>query len=357
MRRARGKVRGRFEPIPTRVAMSSPRVPRSPIHVPRLVALALSGVLLALSGTSAPLVGQDAEPVFVDGQAQEVESFSDPEMWIREDLWVETEFDSDGDGRLDRVHVGVTRPLQTEQGLRLPVVYATSPYYAGTAGLDLETFWDIRQEVGARPAPRKPMPDIPQQSRRPIISNSETRTWVPRGFVVVHSSSPGTGLSQGCPTVGGPNESLAPKAVIDWLNGRAKGFTEPVGGEEVVAFWSTGKVGMTGTSYNGTLPVAAATTGVEGLEAIIPIAPNTSYYHYYRSHGLVRSPGGYPGEDVDVLFDFIYSGPEDRREYCRATVRDGEMAEGRDRATGDYNDFWAGRDYLNQIQVSITHRK
>ena len=62
---------------------------------------------------------------------------------------------------------------------------------------------------------------------------------------------------------------------------------------------------MTGTSYNGTIPLAAATTGFEGLEAIIPIAPNTSYYHYYRSNGLVRSPGGYLGEDIDVLYDFI----------------------------------------------------
>ena len=115
---------------------------------------------------------------------------------------------------------------------------------------------------------------------------------------MVHSSSPGTGLSQGAPTVGGDNESLAPKAVIDWLCGRVKGYSEPKGGEEVIAFWSTGKVGMTGTSYNGTLPLAAATTGVEGLEAIIPIAPNTSYYHYYRSNGLVRSPGGYLGEDI-----------------------------------------------------------
>jgi hypothetical protein len=121
-------------------------------------------------------------------------------------------------------------------------------------------------------------------------------------------ASPGTGLSQGCPTVGGANESLAPKAVIDWLNGRARGFTTPDGDEEVVADWATGKVGMTGTSYNGTLPLAAATTGVDGLEAIIPIAPNTSYYHYYRSHGLVRSPGGWLGEDIDVLYDFINSG-------------------------------------------------
>ena len=101
---------------------------------------------------------------------------------------------------------------------------------------------------------------------------------------------------------------------------------------------------MTGTSYNGTLPLAAATTGVKGLEAIIPIAPNTSYYHYYRSNGLVRSPGGYLGEDIDVLYDFIHSGDESKRAYNNKTVRDSEMKNGMDRITGDYNDFWDGRD-------------
>jgi X-Pro dipeptidyl-peptidase len=131
------------------------------------------------------------------------------------------------------------------------------------------------------------------------------------------------------------------------LNGRARGFTTVDGDEEVVAHWSTGKVGMTGTSYNGTLPLAAATTGVEGLEAIIPIAPNTSYYHYYRSHGLVRHPGGWLGEDIDFLYDFINSGWPERREYCNRTIRDGEMAAGKDRVTGDYNEFWRGRDYLH----------
>ena len=93
--------------------------------------------------------------------------------------------------------------------------------------------------------------------------------------------------------MGGDNESLAPKSVIEWLTGKRDGYSTPDGNDKVTAFWSTGKIGMTGTSYNGTLPLAAATTGVEGLEAIIPIAPNTSYYHYYRSHGLIRSPGGY----------------------------------------------------------------
>lgn len=305
------------------------------------------GALEAQSdGSQAPAVG----PVFEDGQAQVVAGFAEPRSWVRHDLWVETGFDSDGDGRLDRVHVAVTRPRQTDtEGLRVPVVYETSPYYSGVGTTDSQYFWNVRHEIGAEPPPRGDMPDIRPQSLRPVISNSHVGTWVPRGFAVVHSQSPGTGLSQGCPTVGGTNESLAPKAVIDWLNGRARGFTTPDGDEEVEAFWSTGRVGMTGTSYNGTLPLAAATTGVDGLEAIIPVAPNTSYYHYYRSHGLVRSPGGFLGEDVDVLYDFINSGDPARRAYCDATYRDGEMAAGQDRITGDYNDFWAGRDYLNAI--------
>lgn len=89
--------------------------------------------------------------------------------------------------------------------------------------------------------------------------------------------------------------------------------------------------------------------GVKGLEAIIPIAPNTSYYHYYRSNGLVRSPGGYLGEDIDVLYDFIHSGDETKRAHNNKVVRDTEMKNGMDRITGDYNDFWAGRDYLNDM--------
>lgn len=307
-----------------------------------------ASLFVMLSSLHTPAYGQ-AGPIFENGQAQVVPAFEDSEAWIREELWVETEFDSDGDGAADRMHVSVVRPAQTEtEGLKVPVIYGTSPYYAGTAGGGLEHFWNVQQEVGA-PPPVRTHPPQPQLRLRPFISSGYVDTWVPRGFAVVHSTSPGTGLSEGCPTVGGINESLAPKAVVDWLNGRARGFTAVDSNEEVVADWSTGKVGMTGTSYNGTLPLAAATTGVEGLEAIIPVAPNTSYYHYYRSHGLVRSPGGYLGEDIDVLYDYIHSRDSDRRAYCDETVRDGEMMSGFDRVTGDYNDFWAGRDYLNVI--------
>ncbi len=289
-------------------------------------------------------------PVFADGQAQIVPGFQDGEQWIRQTLWVETEFDSDGDGKRDRVFTDVTRPRQTDtEGLKVPVIYASSPYYAGTSG-DRKFLWNVNQEVGAVPPARTSQPAIKYQPARPIVATSEINTWVPRGFAVVHSDAPGTGLSEGCPTVGDAPEQLGPKAVIDWLNGRAKGYATVDGQEEVVATgWSTGKVGMTGTSYNGTIPLAAAVTGVDGLEAIIPIAPNTSYYHYYRSNGLIRHPGGWLGEDIDFLYDFINSGNPEKREYCNRRFRDGEFAEGRDRVTGDYNEFWETRDLLRKV--------
>lgn len=293
---------------------------------------------------------EKAVPLFKDGEAQVVPAFEDASTYIRHDLWVPTEFDTDGDSKPDRMHVSVTRPEQTEtEGLKLPIIYVSSPYFAGVAPDIDGVFWDVRHELGEMGKERV-HPEVIRRGQRPIISNSHIKTWVPRGYIVVHSSSPGTGLSQGAPTVGGDNESLAPKAVIDWLCGRIPGYTTPDGNETVEAYWSTGKVGMTGTSYNGTIPLAAATTGVDGLMAIIPIAPNTSYYHYYRSNGLVRSPGGYLGEDIDVLYDYIHSGDESKRAGNNARIRDTEMKNGMDRITGDYNDFWAGRDYLNDMK-------
>ena len=297
-------------------------------------------------GLALQAAAQSAKPVFADGQAQVVEAFSDPSAWIKERLWVETAFDSDQDGNPDRMHVDVTRQRQTEtEGLKVPVIYESSPYFAGTSGTN-GIFWDVRQELGQDPPLRTTHPSVPFQADRKFVSNDFVNQWVPRGFAVVHSDAPGTGLSTGSPTVGGMPERYAPKAVIDWLNGRAKGYTTLDGNVEVKATWCTGKVGMTGTSYNGTIPIAAATTGVEGLECIIPVSPNTSYYHYYRSNGLVRSPGGYLGEDVDALYDFINSGNPGGRERSNRLYRDGVFKQFQDRKTGDYNPFWADRDLL-----------
>jgi X-Pro dipeptidyl-peptidase len=309
-----------------------------------------AGAALLVATAAAGAFAQTAPkpgPVFVDGMAQIVPAFADTSTWIRQELWVETNFDSDRDGKPDRVHVDVTRPHQTDEGLRVPIVFGSSPYYAGTARGQVN--WNVQQELNATPEPRGHMESPAYQGSRTRISNALVNEWVPRGFAVVHSEAPGTGRSEGCPTVGDVPERMPMKFVVDWLNGRAKGFTTETGNTEVKATsWSTGKVGMMGTSYEGTLPLAAATTGVAGLEVVVPVSPNTSYYHYYRSNGLVRSPGGYLGEDVDVLYDFIASGDTTVRARCERIWKNGIFAgpTGQDRASGDYNDFWAKRDLL-----------
>jgi X-Pro dipeptidyl-peptidase len=325
--------------------------------IPRSL-LATAAAFIAVVLPMHPTLAQKAGPVFVNGMAQVVPAFQDSTVWIRQDLWVETNFDSDRDGKPDRVHVDVTRPRQAEtEGLKVAILYGASPYYAGTARGQVN--WDVRQELNAEPKPRGKMQNPAYQADRTRISNALVNEWVPRGFAVVHSEQPGTGRSQGCPTVGDIPERMPPKFVIDWLNGRARGYTTPTGSEQVSATsWSTGKVAMIGTSYEGTLPLAAATTGVKGLMAVVPVSPNTSYYHYYRANGLVRSPAGYLGEDVDVLYDFIASGDSAARGNCERIWKNGIFAgkHGQDRASGDYNDFWSDRDllpYVKNIKAAV----
>ena len=192
---------------------------------PRILATC---VLVLASAT--PAHGQKAAPIFQNGMAQIVPAFQDTSKWIRQDLWVETNLDSDRDGKPDRIHVDVTRPGQTEtEGLRVPVLYGSSPYFAGTSPEFVG--WNVHQELGATPAPRGAMKSPQYEANRHRISNVLTTPgsgdWVRRGFAVIHSEAPGTGLSQGCPTIGAENERMPMKFVVDWLNGRAKGYTTP----------------------------------------------------------------------------------------------------------------------------------
>src|SRR5690606_5877135 len=123
-------------------------VPMKRIRSPFLLVF----ILLANAFHTYSQTAEIAKPVFKNGEAQVVSAFEDPSKWIRHDLWVETTFDSDGDGKLDRMHVSVTRPKQTEtEGLKLPVIYETSPYYAGVAPNVEGLFWDVKHELGEMP--------------------------------------------------------------------------------------------------------------------------------------------------------------------------------------------------------------
>ena len=294
-----------------------------------------------------------AVPTFVNGLSQNVFS-ANPADWVNGEVWVQSTFDSDGDGELDRIHADYSLPAETQSdGLKVPVVFEASPYYAGTGEA---SNWPVDHELGFPPAARAPQEWFAGSFRSPTISTSHESTWLQRGFAVVHAETAGTGLSDGCPTSGARNETLSTTAVIDWLNGRTRAYTTRTGDVEALAVnWHNGKTAMIGTSYNGTLPIAAATTGVEGLAAIVPISAISDWYDYYRANGLVRAPhqanGGngnnlFQGEDLDVLADLVYSRQDEGnpRTICRPVID--ELIANEDRATGDRSAFWQERNYM-----------
>lgn len=259
---------------------------------------------------------------------------------IVEELMVETTVDSDGDGELDQVAIRIMRP-DTPEGIQVPVIYEMSPY---RAGLDWSyPFFDVDVELNAVSHPGKGLGRGGGPNAGPQNLGTLGNYFVPRGYAVILGESIGTGKSTGCATIGDYQEIAGTKAVIDWLNGNARAFNSD--GEEVFADWTTGNVGMIGASYNGTLPNGVATTGVEGLKTIVPIVAISGWYDYFRANGAVVAPGGYQGEDASVLLGFVNT--RANSEICQPVID--QMIEDEDRITGDYNDFWDARNYLNDV--------
>jgi X-Pro dipeptidyl-peptidase len=298
---------------------------------------------LGLAASSLPAAAQPAPPpgiVVRDGMTQPVFSFADA---VEQRVWVETTVDTDHDGRLDRVAADISRPRETETaGLKVPVIFEHSPYR--------EDVW------GDVPYPSVEVDELPQASLfrggrggrsggaggpSANLPGSLDDYYVPRGYAVVLGQSVGTGSSDGCPTSGDIAETLGTKAIVDWLNGRAKAWDAD--GLPVAADWTTGDVGMTGVSYNGTLPNMVATTGVEGLKTIIAVSAISSWYDYYRANGLVVAPGTFQGEDTDILAQFT-AGEARATGPCADEIA--RLTERQDRVTGDRTAFWRARDYL-----------
>ena len=126
-------------------------------------------------------------------------------------------------------------------------------------------------------------------------------TFLPRGYAFIEYRITGGDYAEGFLNYGHYHEALAAAAVIDWLNGRVRGYTGPDGRVEVEAYWASGTAAASGTSYNGTCPIMAAVTGVEGLRTIWPAAPPVNSYNYYRENGLGYYPGGWVGEDLPAI--------------------------------------------------------
>ncbi|WP_371778372.1 Xaa-Pro dipeptidyl-peptidase [Streptosporangium subroseum] len=289
--------------------------------MPKLRAVLIAFAVVAAGAT--PAHASTAPSITVkQGRTQPVFSYADA---VREHVYVESTVDSDSDGKLDRVRVDIIRPKESSPRLKVPVIIDESPYYDNSGR--------------GNEAERKVYDADGNITKFPLFYDNY---FVPRGYAVLNVDMLGTTKSEGCPDVGGPADVLGGKAVIDWLNGRATAYHED--GTPAVADWTTGKSAMIGKSYDGTLANAVAATGVKGLETIVPISAISSWYKYQRSNGVV-----YNFNYMSRLGNTVDTDPDAK---CAAVRAGMDAVDGDD--TGNYNAFWAERDYISGSLADVS---
>ncbi|MEA2447091.1 MAG: X-Pro dipeptidyl-peptidase [Actinomycetota bacterium] len=292
-----------------------------------------------LAGTAmAPARGARSGISVKDGVTQPVFSYADA---IRETVYVQSSVDGDDDTQLDLIATDIIRPQESDADLKVPVIFEQSPYYqAEGRGNEAE----IKQEEDGDYSP----------AFFPLFYDNY---FVPRGYAYIAQDMPGTRNSEGCMVLGGDDEELAAKATIDWLNGRGKAFTAD--GQEVTADWSTGQVGMIGKSYDASVANGTASTGVDGLETIVPIGGIDRWYDYHLNNGVqyvnaYTTPGLFvfvidqtPGDDEERGAGWVKA---TFTENSTCSAKGGEIASSAGDPRGDYNEFWDERDYLKDVE-------
>ena len=265
--------------------------------------------------------GSAHKPLFVNGMAQPIFPFTtgavekgysneDSDI-IRYCVYVETNYDTDGDGKLDLVKALVQVPRAAAKGdYQAATIYEARPYITGCTELygyedDLYNTgnFDIKAMYNT-PAARKPVSSATTKEAAAAANSADWYYWNPeekmmdyedldwydyylvRGYAVVECGGLGTKGSEGYETCGTDLEIDAFKCVIEWLHGDRVAYTDKTSNISIAADWSNKKVGMTGRSYAGTTQFGLATTGVAGLETIVPVAGIASWYEYTNSQGI-----------------------------------------------------------------------
>ncbi|MGS2809877.1 CocE/NonD family hydrolase [Nocardia sp. MW-W600-9] len=211
-----------------------------------MVARVAAGVALVL-GMAAPV---SAEPVNVAFQ------------WTQDYLTA-----PDG----TRLHADILRPSGLADDVRTPVLLTASPYRAHLAYLT-----QPRPEGG------------------PSTDNLPVEWALKAGYTYVIVDLRGFGGSNGCPDFGGPGEQSDVAAAVEWAASKS---------------WSTGRVGVVGTSYEGWTGMLALAAKPKGLAAVAAFEPVVDPYSYLYMQGVSWKFGGKPLTE-DGLRPADLAGPE-----------------------------------------------
>lgn len=281
---------------------------------------------------------------------------------IREVVYVESDLDTDEDGKPDLLQVTVFRPYQSNN-FPIPALYTADPYFGGiidnakrnhNVDVNLEdatksTYPKYKAMSKAKASEPSSEDEAATEEAVHKAAYSLNEYLLARGFANVYAGAIGTRGSDGLRITGSPEETESAKEIIEWLHGDRIAYTDRTRQHETKASWCNGNIGMTGRSYLGTLQIAIATTGVAGLKTIVSEAAISSWYDYYREHGLVIAPEACQGEDLDMLAETCQSNLWDAGDYLKIKPKYDAMQkhllEKSDRKTGQYSDFWEARNY------------
>ena len=332
---------------------------------------------------------ENGEPLFVDGVAQPIFPYTsgvptkdgysnDKSDIIRYSVYVETNYDTDGDGKLDLVKALVQLPRAAAEGkYKAAAIYDARPYITGCTdngkarGIDY-TKGDQGYNLNnlyVQPAAREAQGTANtmdtakkakaeewyylspyESSPKDPFYDYEDLDWydyfLVRGYAAIEVGGLGTLGSEGLETCGADVETDAFKCVIEWLTGDRAAYTDRTSNIAIKADWSNGNVAMTGRSYGGTTDFAVASTGVKGLKTIVPVAGIASWYEYTNSQGISTHTNPAYSDDLGFYCAGRYIDENDwnsmkdvYQKYLNRIYND-QIA-----LNGDYGPHWATRDY------------
>ena len=325
-------------------------------------------------------------PLFLNGRAQPIFSYTTGEkadqdykyensQIVRFPVYVETDYDTDADGKPDLVKAIVQLPKSVAQGdFKAATILEARPYVAGTLdenyvtleslGLPTDGSYDMKKlhsqpakrqsagnETTVEAAKKAKASDWYYYSPYEYIYDYEDLNWydyfLVRGYAFISSAGLGTKGSEGFNTTGSDLEINAFKNIIEWVNGKRKAYTDKTSNVEIKADWASGNVAMTGLSWAGTTTFGVAATGVEGLKTIVPAAGIASWYDYFNSQGTQF--GNAPYSDLSWLSLYVSTRMLDQDDWAGIWQNYSNYINqlNKDQYAHDrnYSDVWKERDY------------